>query len=61
VLRRIVSPLEYDPKAAAGPDGVMRIDTARVEEVLERGKGGVGSSSTVAGWDQSFPAPSGGS
>ncbi len=61
VLRRIVSPLEYDPKAAAGPDDVMRIDTERVETVLDRGKKEGGSSSTVAGWDQSFPAPSGGS
>jgi ATP-dependent Clp protease ATP-binding subunit ClpX len=59
VLRRIVSPLEYDPKAAAGPDGVLRIDTTRVEEILSRGKKEGGSSSTVAGWDQSFPTPTG--
>jgi len=59
VLRRIVSPLEYDPKAAAGPDGVLRIDTERVEAVLARDRKDSGSSSTVAGWDQSFPTSSG--
>jgi ATP-dependent Clp protease ATP-binding subunit ClpX len=61
VLRRIVSPLEYDPQAAAGPEGVMRIDTERVETVLNRGKTEGRSSSTTAGWNNSFPAPSGGS
>jgi ATP-dependent Clp protease ATP-binding subunit ClpX len=61
VLRRIVSPLEYDPKAAAGADGVLRIDTERVEAVLARGSKEGDSSSTVAGWNQSFPTPSGGS
>ena len=59
VLRRIVSPLEYDPRAAAGPGGVLRIDADRVETVLARGKKDSASSSTVAGWDQSFPSSSG--
>lgn len=56
VFRRIVSPLEFDPKAAVGPDGVLRIDSAQVESVLDRDKGEVSSSSTNAGWDQSFGA-----
>jgi ATP-dependent Clp protease ATP-binding subunit ClpX len=60
VLRRIVSPLEYDPKAGAGPDGVLRIDADRVEAVLTRNRKPGDSSSTVAGWDQSFPSPGGG-
>jgi ATP-dependent Clp protease ATP-binding subunit ClpX len=61
VLRRIVSPLEYDPKAAAGPDGLLRIDTERVEAVLARDKKDEPSSSTIAGWDQGFSNPSSGS
>ncbi|MCG6923717.1 MAG: AAA family ATPase [Acidobacteria bacterium] len=60
VLRRVVSPLEYDPKAAADSNGVLRIDVERVEKVLTRDRKD-GSSSTVAGWDQSFPTPSAGS
>jgi len=59
VLRRIVSPLEYDPKASAGSEGVLRIDTDRVEKVLARDQGDGASSSTVAGWNQSFPTSSG--
>jgi hypothetical protein len=55
-----VSPLEYDPKAVAGPDGVLRIDIDRVERVLARDRKDGGAASTVAGWDQSFPTPSGG-
>jgi len=58
VFRRIVSPLEFDPKAAAGPDGVLRIDVARVEAALARDRRPGGSSSTVGGWDPSFPTPS---
>ncbi len=60
ILRRIVSPLEYDPKASAGPDGVLRIDKERVESVLAAAGGQGQSSSTVGGWDQSYPAPSSG-
>jgi len=59
VLRRIVSPLEYDPKASAGADGVLRIDKKRVESVLDAGAAEGQSSSKVGGWDQSYPAPSG--
>ena len=32
VFRRIVGPLEFDPHAAAGENGVVRVDLARVEE-----------------------------
>ena len=53
VFRRIVGPLEFDPHAAAGDRGIVRIDLERVKEALLRdGKGG--SASTVSGWDQSF-------
>jgi ATP-dependent protease Clp ATPase subunit len=61
VLRRVVSPLEYDPKAAGGKDGVLRIDIDRVEAALARDVKGGDSSSSVGGWDQSYPAPSSGS
>lgn len=57
-LRRVVSPLEYDPKAAAGSDGVLRIDQERVESVLAESRGDGQSSSTVGGWDQSYSTPS---
>jgi ATP-dependent Clp protease ATP-binding subunit ClpX len=61
VLRRVVSPLEYDPKAAARPDGVLRIDTDRVEAALARDGKAADSSSSVGGWDQSYPSPAPGS
>jgi ATP-dependent Clp protease ATP-binding subunit ClpX len=54
VFRRIVAPLEFEPLAAAGSDGVVRIDAARVEEALSRHRSQSGSASTVSGWDQSF-------
>jgi ATP-dependent Clp protease ATP-binding subunit ClpX len=54
VFRRIVAPLEFDPLAGAGPDGVVRIDVARVEQALSRQRPGAGAASTVSGWDQSF-------
>jgi ATP-dependent Clp protease ATP-binding subunit ClpX len=52
VFRRIVGPLEFDPHAA-GENGVVRIDLARVEEALARDRKG-GSASTTSGWDLSF-------
>jgi ATP-dependent Clp protease ATP-binding subunit ClpX len=57
VFRRIISPFEFDPKAAAGPDGVLRIDLARVEAAFARDNRPGGSSSTVGGWDPSLPTP----
>ena len=39
--------------AAAGENGVVRVDLARVEEALARDRTG-GSASTTSGWDQSF-------
>jgi ATP-dependent protease Clp ATPase subunit len=53
VFRRIVGPLEFDPHAAAGPTGTVRIDLDRVREALARDQRG-GAASTTAGWDQSF-------
>jgi ATP-dependent Clp protease ATP-binding subunit ClpX len=54
VFRRIVGPLEFDPKAQAGADGVVRIDLARVQQALARDRHGEGAASTTSGWDQSF-------
>ena len=53
VFRRVVAPLEFDPHAAAGEKGVVRIDLARVKEALARDQRG-GSASTTSGWDRSF-------
>jgi ATP-dependent Clp protease ATP-binding subunit ClpX len=54
VFRRIVSPLEFDPLAAAGPSRVIRIDLARVKQALAKDTRGEGPASSTAGWDQSF-------
>ncbi len=52
-FRRVVSPLEFDPHAAAGEKGVVRIDLERVKEALARSARGAGAS-TTSGWDQTF-------
>jgi ATP-dependent Clp protease ATP-binding subunit ClpX len=54
VFRRVVSPLEFDPQAAAGTGGVIRIDLERVKRALASDRGGDGPASSTAGWDQSF-------
>jgi ATP-dependent Clp protease ATP-binding subunit ClpX len=54
VFRRVVSPLEFDPRAAAGPEGVVRIDLERVKQALAADRHGEGPASSTAGWDQSF-------
>jgi len=36
IVRRIVGPLEFDPRAAAGPDGLVRVDEAAVIAAGER-------------------------
>lgn len=54
VFRRVVSPLEFDPQAAAGTGGVVRIDLERVKQALASDRGGDGPASSTAGWDQSF-------
>ena len=54
VFRRVVSPLEFDPQAAAGTGGVIRIDLERVKQALASDRGGDGPASSTAGWDQSF-------
>jgi ATP-dependent Clp protease ATP-binding subunit ClpX len=51
VLRRLLSPLEFDPKAAAGEGGVLRIDADRVKAALSRNRKADGSASTMAGWN----------
>ena len=54
IVRRVVSPLEFDPKAAAGTDGVVRVDEATVRAALGRGRTESGAEAAAAGWDQSF-------
>ena len=54
VFRRVVSPLEFDPQAAAGPGGVVRVDLERVKQALAADRHGEGPASSTAGWDQSF-------
>jgi ATP-dependent Clp protease ATP-binding subunit ClpX len=54
VFRRVVSPLEFDPHAAAGPTGIVRIDLERVKQALASDTRGEGPASSTAGWDQSF-------
>jgi ATP-dependent Clp protease ATP-binding subunit ClpX len=53
IVRRIVSPLEFDPKAAGGETGVVRIDEALVDAALARRQRG-DAASAVSGWDQSY-------
>ena len=60
VFRRVIGPLEFDPRAAAGPDGVLRVDLAQVEASLARNRGTGAAATSVAGWDSAFPAPSAG-
>jgi ATP-dependent Clp protease ATP-binding subunit ClpX len=54
VVRRVVAPLEFDPRAAAGPDGLIRVDEAAVVAALQRGREPAGGAAPAAGWDQSF-------
>ena len=55
ILRRIVSPLEFDPsKAGSGEGAIVRIDEARVAAALDRRQSQGDSASAVSGWDQSF-------
>ena len=56
VLRRVLSPLEFDPRAAAAADGAVRIDEAQVVAALRRGTDGTAPASQLSGWDQSFKA-----
>ena len=53
VFRRVVSPLEFDPQAAAGPGGVIRIDLDRVRQALASDRQSE-AAATTSGWDQSF-------
>jgi ATP-dependent Clp protease ATP-binding subunit ClpX len=55
IVRRVMSPLEFDPKAVAGPDGTLRVDDEMVRAALARGRSESGAATATAGWDQSFP------
>jgi ATP-dependent Clp protease ATP-binding subunit ClpX len=54
IVRRVVAPLEFDPRGAARPDGAIQVDEALVVEALQRARRPSGAASQVAGWDQSF-------
>jgi ATP-dependent Clp protease ATP-binding subunit ClpX len=54
IVRRVVGPLEFDPKAAAGADGTVRVDEAAVLAAVRRGRAERDAASSVSGWDQSF-------
>jgi ATP-dependent Clp protease ATP-binding subunit ClpX len=54
IVRRVVSPLEFDPRAAAGPDGLVRVDEERVRAALSRVAAESGAATSTSGWDQSF-------
>ena len=49
-----MAPLEFDPRAAAGPDGLVRVDEAAVAAALQRGREAAGGTAPASGWDQSF-------
>jgi ATP-dependent Clp protease ATP-binding subunit ClpX len=58
IFRRVIGPFEFDPRAAAGPAGVLRIEVAHVEKALADWRGADLSTSSVGGWDAAaFPMP----
>jgi ATP-dependent Clp protease ATP-binding subunit ClpX len=57
VFRRVIGPFEFDPRAAAGTTGTLRVDVPEVEKALVTFRGESVSASTAAGWDSSFPMP----
>jgi ATP-dependent Clp protease ATP-binding subunit ClpX len=58
IFRRVIGHHEYDPRRAAGTDGLLRIDVADVERALVTYRGEPDNAgATVAGWDASFPMP----
>jgi ATP-dependent Clp protease ATP-binding subunit ClpX len=59
VFRRVVAPLEFDPRAHAGPDGVLRIDVGEVAEALARSGRDGEAAGGGAGWQPPIPPPSG--
>ena len=54
IVRRVVAPLEFDPRSAAGPDGVIHVDEAAVAEALRRSRLPQSATSQITGWDQSL-------
>ena len=57
VFRRVIGPFEFDPGAAGGAAGTLRIDVLEVERALASYAGESVSASTSAGWDSAFPMP----
>jgi ATP-dependent Clp protease ATP-binding subunit ClpX len=60
VFRRVIGPYEFDPRAAAGAGGVLRIDVGEVEKALATYRPEAASATRAAGWDDSFPVPGSG-
>jgi ATP-dependent Clp protease ATP-binding subunit ClpX len=54
IVRRVVSPLEFDPKTSADAGGVVRVDEATVLAALGRGRAESSSAAATSGWDSSF-------
>jgi len=60
VFRRVIGPYEFDPRAAAGEGGVLRVDVREVEQALATYRPEGASASSATGWDDSFPVPDSG-
>jgi ATP-dependent Clp protease ATP-binding subunit ClpX len=54
VVRRVLSPLEFDPRSSASDGNAVRIDEAAVEAALCHGRSPEESAARTMGWDQSF-------
>jgi len=57
VLRRVMASFEFDPKAATGATGVLRIDVPEVDKALLTYRGESTAASTSTGWDSTFQMP----
>jgi ATP-dependent Clp protease ATP-binding subunit ClpX len=57
VLRRVMAQFEFDPKAAAGSTGVLRIDVGDVDKALVAYRQESASASSSSGWDSTFQMP----
>ena len=54
VVRRVVSPLEFDPRVTAGDGTTVRIDEAAVQAALRLGRTPEEAASRTSGWDNAF-------
>jgi ATP-dependent Clp protease ATP-binding subunit ClpX len=56
-FRRVIGPLEFDPKGAAVANGVLRIELPAVERALASAKPATEAATSSAGWDESGGVP----